>query len=247
MQPPGSEASRLRISSRSRRFTRLRTTAEPTARLTTKPTFAGSPERTGPSEPAAWEPLASSRCPATTEPPARRPVRSTRLKSSARLILDCCGSTTPPAQPGQLGAPDRQPVGPARPCRAAWSDAQLRAALATACGKNGAARAGTHPQPEAMNLRPPTVVRLERTLAHWSSTSAIRDLLGIQRGQPVNGKGDTGTGQTGSRDLRCYHPERLPAARDRVYHRGTLPFAARIPLRRLRLWKIKSARRSRVS
>jgi hypothetical protein len=36
----------------------------------------------------------------STEPPARRPVRSTRRKSSARLILDCCGSTTPPAQRG---------------------------------------------------------------------------------------------------------------------------------------------------
>jgi len=47
-QPPGSEATRLRMSSRSRRFTRLRTTAEPTARLTIKPTFAGSPERTAP-------------------------------------------------------------------------------------------------------------------------------------------------------------------------------------------------------
>jgi hypothetical protein len=82
----------------------------------------------------------------------------------------------------------------------AWSGAQLLAALTTARGKDSTASPGTHPQPEAMNLRPPTVVRLERTLAHWSSTSAIRDLLRIQWGQPVNGKGDTGTGQTGHRD-----------------------------------------------
>ena len=101
--PPGSEATCLRISSRSRRFTRLRTTAEPTARLTIKPTFAGSPERTGPSEPT------SSKCPATTEPPARRPVRRTRRKSSGRLIRDCCGSTTPPAQPR---LPARRPAQP---------------------------------------------------------------------------------------------------------------------------------------
>ena len=47
-QPSGSEATRPRISSRSRRFTRLRTTAEPTARLTTKPTFGLASSGTGP-------------------------------------------------------------------------------------------------------------------------------------------------------------------------------------------------------
>jgi hypothetical protein len=82
----------------------LRTTAEPTARLTTKPTFAGSPERTAPGVPAA-----SSKWPASTEPPARRPVRCARRKSSGRLILDCCGSTTPPAQPGRLAWRPAQP------------------------------------------------------------------------------------------------------------------------------------------
>src|SRR6516165_6703281 len=50
-----------------------------------------------------------------------------------------------------------------------WSGAELRAALATASGEDGPASPGAHPQPEAMDLRPPTVVRLERTLAHWSS------------------------------------------------------------------------------
>jgi hypothetical protein len=238
-QPLGSEARRSRISSRSRRFTRLRTTAEPTARLTIKPTFAGSPERTGPAGAAASaepsEPAGSRRWPASTEPPARRPVRSTRRKSSARLILDCCGSTTPPAQRGPRACR------PARPRRPAWSGAQLRAALTTACGKNSTASPGTHAQPEAMNLRPPTVVRLERTLAHWSSTSAIRDLLRIQWGQPVNGKGDTGTGQTDHRDLRLGPAERpghCPTAPRQVYHRGTLRFPPHIPLGRPRLWKI---------
>jgi hypothetical protein len=164
-QPPGSEARRLRISSRSRRFTRLRTTAEPTARLTTKPTFAGSPERTAPAESAApGAGPASSRWPASMEPPARRPVRSTRRKSSVRLILDCCGSTAPPAQRRPPGSVTRRP---------AWSDAQLRPALMTARGKDSTARPGTHPQPEAVDLGPPTVVRLECTLAHWSSTSAM--------------------------------------------------------------------------
>ena len=72
-----------------------------------------------------------------------------------------------------------------------------------------------------MDLRPPTIVRLERTLAHWSSMCssdlvfrsrryenwldvAARRSAGLgsrgrrrRRGQPVNGKGDTRTGQTG--------------------------------------------------
>jgi hypothetical protein len=102
-QPPGSEATRLRISSRSCRFTRLRTTAEPTARLTTKPTFGAVSICTGPfcPGPAACPTPegcpapegGSSRCPVTTGPPARRPERRVRLNSSGLLIRDCCGST----------------------------------------------------------------------------------------------------------------------------------------------------------
>ena len=153
-QPPGSQATRLRISSRSRRFTRLRTTAEPTARLTTKPTF-------GPAS-VGTAPAGSSRVPATTAPPARRPERSVRRNSSGLLIRVCCGSTTPPAQP-RLPA-----TGPEDPSEAE-SDRELLAALATARGEHGAAGPGTHPQAEAVDLRPPTVVRLERALAHWSS------------------------------------------------------------------------------
>ena len=51
----------------------------------------------------------------------------------------------------------------------AESDGELLAAFATARGEHGAAGPGTHPQAEAVDLRPPTVVRLERALAHWSS------------------------------------------------------------------------------
>jgi hypothetical protein len=100
-QPSGSQATRLRISSRSRRFTRLRTTAEPTARLTTKPTF-------GPAS-VGTAPAGSSSAPATTAPPARRPERRVRRNSSGLLIRVCCGSTTPPAQPW---LPAAGPVGP---------------------------------------------------------------------------------------------------------------------------------------
>ena len=163
-QPPGSQATRLRISSRSRRFTRLRTTAEPTARLTTKPTF-------GPAS-VGTAPAGSSRAAATTAPPARRPERSVRRNSSGLLIRICCGSTTPPAQPR---LPATGPEGPS----VAESDGELLAALATARGQHGAAGPGTHPQAEAVDLRPPTVVRLERALAHWSS-STVRRLLRVR-------------------------------------------------------------------
>jgi hypothetical protein len=53
----------------------------------------------------------------------------------------------------------------------AESDRELLAALAAARGQHGAAGPGTHPQAEAVDLRPPTVVRLERALAHWSSST----------------------------------------------------------------------------
>src|SRR3984957_5033693 len=79
------------MSSRSRRFSRLRTTAEPTARLTTKPTFGPVSLGTGPT--------GKSSAPETTEPPARRPERSVRRNSSGFLIRVCWGSTTPPARP----------------------------------------------------------------------------------------------------------------------------------------------------
>jgi hypothetical protein len=49
------------------------------------------------------------------------------------------------------------------------SDGELVAALAAARGKDGAAGPGAHPLAEAVDLRPPTVIRLERALAHWNS------------------------------------------------------------------------------
>jgi hypothetical protein len=84
------------------------------------------------------------------------------------------------------------------------SGAQASAALVTPRRENRAAGPGTHAQPEAMNLRAPTVVRLKRTLAHWSSRVTVRICLhkvadGIKtaiRAQPVNGTGDAHQGQT---------------------------------------------------
>src|ERR1700728_3821515 len=187
------------MSSRSRPFTRLRTTAEPTARLTTKPTFGPASLGTGPA--------GKSSAPETTEPPARRPERSARRNSSEVLIRVCWGSTTPPAQPWL----------PARLARwRAGSDGELLAALAATGGQHSAAGAGAHALAEAVDLRPPTVVRLERTLAHWNSRDSLRSkgqTCGTSRGQilarpppgspyrrdkgqPVNGKGEPCAGQT---------------------------------------------------
>jgi hypothetical protein len=46
------------------------------------------------------------------------------------------------------------------------SGAEPVAALATTGCQHGAAGPGPHAQPEAMGLRPPTIVRLERPLTH---------------------------------------------------------------------------------
>jgi len=68
---------------------------------------------------------------------------------------------------------------------------ELLATLATARGENGAAGPGAHPLAEAVDLSPPTVVRLERTLAHWNSRSFGEDALcqkrtcHAPRGQPL--------------------------------------------------------------
>ena len=112
-----------------------------------------------------------------------------------------------------------QPPGPQK------SDGELLAALAAARGKDGAASTGTHPLAETVDLGPPTVVRLERTLAHWNSRSlgttvlkSRADMSGTVRSrhgsaptdmaQPVNGTGDPRTGQTGP----------LRSVKDRDFH-----------------------------
>ncbi len=164
-QPPGSEATRLRISSRSRRFTRLRTTAEPTARLTTKPTF-------GPAS-VGTAPAGSSRAPATTALPARRPERSVRRNSSGLLIRVCCGSTTPPAQPR---LPATGPEAPQWPSQTASCSRPLRR--------------------RAASTARPALVRIRRRKP-W--TFARRRLFGwnvrLLTGAPVRLKTDYGSGQ----------------------------------------------------
>jgi hypothetical protein len=61
-----------------------------------------------------------------------------------------------------------------RGCRSRYlavSDSELVAALAAAGGQDCAAGPAAHPLAEAVDLVPPTVVRLERALAHWSSST----------------------------------------------------------------------------
>src|SRR5215211_4432897 len=71
--------------------------------------------------------------------PARRPDRTTVVNSGRRRRRACAGST---------------------------SGGELLATLAPTAGDDRPARAGTHPQPEAVGLGPAAVVRLERALAH---------------------------------------------------------------------------------
>src|SRR4051794_19361189 len=71
--------------------------------------------------------------------PARRPDRTTAVNSRRRRRRACAGNT---------------------------SGGELLATLAAATGEDRPARAGAHPQPEAVGLGPASVVRLERALAH---------------------------------------------------------------------------------
>src|SRR3954452_16831751 len=71
--------------------------------------------------------------------PARRPYRTTAVNSGRRRRRACAGNT---------------------------SGGEVLATLAPTAGEDRPARAGTHPQPEAVGLGPAAVVRLERALAH---------------------------------------------------------------------------------
>src|SRR3954464_14614279 len=71
--------------------------------------------------------------------PARRPDRTTAVNSGRRRRRACAGNT---------------------------SGGEVLATLAPTAGEDRPARAGTHPQPEAVGLGPATVVRRNRALAH---------------------------------------------------------------------------------
>src|SRR3954469_20629776 len=71
--------------------------------------------------------------------PTRRPDRTAVVNSGRRRRRACAGNT---------------------------SGGELLATLAPTTGEDRPARAGAHPQPEAVGLGPAAVVRLERALAH---------------------------------------------------------------------------------
>src|SRR4051812_48431810 len=100
--------------------------------------------------------------------PARRPDRTTVVNSGRRRRRACAGNT---------------------------SGGELLATLAPTAGKDRPARAGPHPQPEPVGLRPTAVVRLERALAH-----EVLPLHDIGGAHPPGGGGARGSGR------RCAAP-----------------------------------------
>ncbi len=144
----GSADRRSRAMCRSRRFTRLRVTAGPTALLTTNPISSGTGVPSGSSERAArW----STR----VRVAERRPRRT--VCANVWLVTSRCRrvSTFPPHL--------RAHRFPRRRC---GSGGQSAAALASARRQHSATGAGAHPQAEAVRLVTAAVVRLKCTLAH---------------------------------------------------------------------------------
>ena len=156
--PAGSNPARIRATSRRRRRSRLRTTAPPTARVTTKP-ILGKVTSSSLADP----PSPASRCAVSSRPRARLPWRTASSNSWRRLIRAAGGSTfSPRARDARRRT--RVPA-PAPPC----SGAQAGPALPAARGHDRPARARSHAQPEPVRLRPTAVVRLKCALTHCDS------------------------------------------------------------------------------
>src|SRR3712207_8317343 len=98
--------------------------------------------------------------------PARLPDRTTAVNSGRRRRRACAGST---------------------------SGGELLATLAPTAGDDGPARAGAHPQTEAVGLGPAAVVRLERAVVHevlpLHDINGARPTGGGARQGAVNGGG----------------------------------------------------------
>jgi hypothetical protein len=93
------------------------------------------------------------------------------------------------------------------------SDANPRAALATARGKHRAAGPGAHAQPKPMRLRAASVVRLKRTLAHWGSRYGAcfgRCLIRARQASPFRHRQNW---RRGDRTYERYAHQRVPVKR----------------------------------
>lgn len=148
-RPRGRAGTRGIMMWRSRRATRCRTTAFPTARLMTRPTRGHSPWRSG----------SMNACSTKIRPGAEalKPRRKTRRKSAPLRRRAAGGST----------------YAVTRRERSALS-AQLATALVATSGDDRTARAGTHPEPPAVLLGPTTVVRLKSALALTHESLLLR-------------------------------------------------------------------------
>ncbi len=131
---------------RRRRSTRCRTTAFPTALLTTKPARTGAS-----AEQAAGSEVRT--CATSLRRPDRAPLRMTSRKSSLRRNRADAGNK-PASLPRTSGG-------------------QLRAALTAAGGHDAPARARPHPEPEPVLAGTATVIRLEGTLTHGSVSRSL--------------------------------------------------------------------------
>ena len=142
-EPLGRVARRSRTTCRSRRFTRFRVTASPTARLTTKPARGSA---------AASSDAGTSRWTTRRARPTRRPCQTAAAKSGRRRSREGAGNTSE----SEIGL-----------------GGQRLAALAATSREDGAPGAGAHAQPETMRLRAAAIVRLERALAHGRAPGEV--------------------------------------------------------------------------
>jgi hypothetical protein len=166
---------------RSWRRTRLRTTAPPTLTPTTKPTRGGNDAAKSPS-PDETSALSSGgrRCTTTAPAPACRPCRTTTANSVDRRSRLAAGST---------GA-------------AAGSGRQLPAAFGPPGGQHGPSCPSSHPEPEAVSLRPTAVVRLKSTLTHghYSNGTGGGRLRGRYSNTVVSGMAEHRSGRAAQAD-----------------------------------------------
>ena len=99
------------------------------------------------------------------------------------------------------------------------SDANSRAALATARSEHCAAGPGAHAQPKPMRLRAASVVRLKRTLAHWGSRYGAcfgRCLIRARQASPFRHRQNW---RRGDRTYERYAHQRVPVKRPTTGHR----------------------------
>src|SRR3712207_1884472 len=126
--------------------------------------------------------------------PARLPDRTTAVNSGRRRRRACAGST---------------------------SGGELLATLAPTAGDDRPARAGAHPQPEAVGLGPAAVVRLERALAH-----EVLPLHDIDGAHPSVDGDARGTGATAAD--RAPMPRKLVLQAGPRRHRPQTPASIKI-------------------